>query len=590
MPTLPYGLEYYLITMSNVSSEDTPIKAQGHVERVLPQLVQNMVDDGESYEVEFKGERRSALADRDLVETVVCLANGAGGVLLIGVEDDGTITGARPRHEQDKTDPLRLQALIANNTQPPVTVQVALVEIEGSPVTVVQVPASKRVVGTNRGTYVRRAIGGDGKPMCVPYHAHEMLAHEIDRGAADFATLPLPEAAWEDLDPTEFERVRRLVTAAGEHGDRILARLSDHEIAQALGLVRDHDLVTAGAMLLFGHANAIRRFLPTHEAAFQVLQGVQVETNEFMTFPLLRLAEEFFGRFRARNREEEVQAGLFRVPIAAYSETAFREALANALTHRDYTRRGAVHVQWGEEQVEISSPGGFPDGINVGNLLVAPPYPRNPLLTDAFKRAGLVERTGRGINRMFMEQLRVGRLAPDYGRSTAHHVVTILPGGPANLPLTRWVYENEQSGEPLHLAELQILTELLRDRRAATGDLATTLQRTEQETRAQLARLVERGWVQARGEGRGRTWHLSASIYRTLEAPSGYVRIRGFEPLQQEHMILSYVEAHGQITRSQAAELCAITPEQASRLLIRMTDTGRLIRHGERRGTYYGMP
>jgi len=111
------------------------------------------------------------------------------------------------------------------------------------------------------------------------------------------------------------------------------------------------------------------------------------------------------------------------VAVAAYSQTAFREALANALIHRDYTRPGAVLVQWSQDQLEIASPGGFPSGIRLDNLLVVPPHPRSPLLADAFKRAGLVERTGRGINRMFAEQLSVGRPAPDSGRSSAEHVV-----------------------------------------------------------------------------------------------------------------------------------------------------------------------
>ncbi len=62
----------------------------------------------------------------------MCLANGSGGVLLVGVEDDGTPTGARPRHENGKTDVLRLQALIANNTQPPVATSVAVVELDGA--------------------------------------------------------------------------------------------------------------------------------------------------------------------------------------------------------------------------------------------------------------------------------------------------------------------------------------------------------------------------------------------------------------------------------------------------------------------------
>jgi ATP-dependent DNA helicase RecG len=557
----------------------------------LPTRVARWIADGECYEVEFKGEQRERLNDRDLVEAVVCLANGSGGVLLVGVEDDRTVSGARPRHEAGHTDPLRIQALIANMTQPPLSTIVKTVQIEGRELLVVEVPDSPRVVGTTRGTYVRRAIAGDGRPTCVPYHAHEMLAHEVDRGAVDWAGMRVGGATWEDLDPFEFERLRRLVARAGDAADRLLASLSDREIASALGLVRNDAEVTTGALLLFGRVEALRRFLPTHEAAFQVLRGIEVEVNDFLPYPLFRLAEEIFARFRARNREEELQFGLLRVAVSTYSETAFREALANALIHRDYTRCGAVHVQWTEEQLEISSPGGFPSGVRLDNLLVAPPHPRSPLLADAFKRTGLVERTGRGINRMFAEQLRYGRPAPDYGRSSDDQVVAVLPGGPANLSMTRWVLEQEkQQGAPLSLAELQVLAELIRERRATTGELARLLQRTDAEARNLLTRMVERGWIEARGEGKGRSWHLSAAVYRVIEAPAGYVRVRGFEPLQQEQMALQYVDAHGQITRAQAADLCSISSDQASRLLRRLVREGKLERHGDRRGAVYTRP
>lgn len=562
---------------------DDPTSADG-----IAAQVRSWIAAGETYEVEFKGERRAPLNDRNLVEAVVCLANGSGGVLLVGVEDDGIVTGARARHEGGNTDPLRLQALIANSTQPPVAAAVTVVELDASQVLVITVPNSPRVVGTTRGTYVRRAIAGDGRPTCVPFHAHEMLAHEIDRGAVDHAAVPAQGAAWDDLDPFEFERVRRLVVEAGDRADRVLAELSDREIAHALGLVRDPVEVTTGALLLFGRPQALRRFVPTHEAAFQVLRGLDVEVNEFFVEPLFRLAEEMFARFRARNHEDELQFGLFRIAVPAYSETAFREALANAITHRDYTQRGALHVQWTEDQLEVASPGGFPEGIRLDNVLVAAPRPRSPLLADAFKRTGLVERTGRGVNRMFAEQLRLGRSAPDYGRTTDRQVVAVLPGGPPNLSLTRWVLEEERrSGRALGLVDLQVLTELVRERRATTSELAGVLQRSVAETRQQLVRMVERGWVEARGDGPGRTWHLTAAIYRALEAPAAYVRVRGFEPLQQEQMVASYVEAHGRITRGEAAELCAITPAQAGRLLRRLTESGRLVRVGERRTSYY---
>lgn len=557
----------------------------------LLERVAHCIAEGESFEVEFKGESHTPLKDRDLVEAVVCLANGAGGLLLVGVEDDGTVTGARPRHEAGRTDPLRVQALVANLTQPPLPVSAAVVEVAGQEVLAVDVPVSPRVVGTTRGTYVRRALAGDGSPKCLPYHAHEMLAHEVDRGAVDWAALRVSGAEWSDLDPLEFERLRQMAGSTSGGADRILGTLADREITSALGFTRHDAEVTTGALLLFGKVDAIRRFLPTHEAAFQVMRGLEVEVNDFLPHPLLRLAEEMLTRFRARNSEAEADFGMLRVAVPAYSETAFREALANALVHRDYTRRGAVHAQWSEDQLEISSPGGFPAGIRVDNLLVAPPHPRSPLLADAFKRAGLVERTGRGVNRMFAEQLRVGRPAPDYGRTSDDHVVAILPGGPANMSMTKWVLEQEnQQGAPLRVQELQVLAELLRERQMTTGELAAIVQRTDAETRNLLTRMVERGWVQARGDGKARSWHLSAAVYRVLDAPSGYVRVRGFEPLQQEQMVIQYVKAHGQITRTEAAELCGLSPDQANRLLRRLVSAGKLGQQGENKGRVYIPP
>jgi ATP-dependent DNA helicase RecG len=144
-----------------------------------------LIAGGETFEVEFKGEGRERFNDQDLVEAVVCLANGSGGMLLVGVEDDGAVTGARPRHEADRTDLLRVQVLIANKTQPPLPVVASSVQANDKDVLVAEVPDSPRVVGTTRGTYVRRAMRGDSRPTCVPYHAHEMLAHEVDRGAVD---------------------------------------------------------------------------------------------------------------------------------------------------------------------------------------------------------------------------------------------------------------------------------------------------------------------------------------------------------------------------------------------------------------------
>lgn len=559
---------------------------------MTPEQVLELIAGGETFEVEFKSDGSRELSDGELVETVVCLANWPGdgpGWLLVGVEDNGLITGARPRH-RDRTDPLRLQALIANRTRPAISVRVSVVEVDGKHVIAIEVPAVRSPLGTADGRYVRRAIGGDGRPSCLPMHFHEMQALQADRGLLDYSTLAVSDATWEDLDPLEFERFRRFVGESQGRGDVSLVGLTDLEMAKALGAVQGGH-ATSGVrvlgLLLFGRQEALQRYLPCHEVAFQVLTGQKVETNDFFRWPLLRVMEELLARFRTRHREEELMVGLLRVGVPDYSAAAFREGIANALIHRDYSRLGAVHVRWHSDRIEIANPGGFPEGVSLGNLLVTQPRPRNPLLADAFKRAGVVERTARGIDTIYFEQLRNGRPAPIYALSNEAGVVLQLPGGKANLAFARIVVEEGQADRPLGLDDLLLLNQLWLERRLATTEAAALIQKPEAEARARLLKLVETGLAESRGERSGRTWLLSAATYRRLGEKAAYVRQRGFEPFQQEQMVLQFVEKHGRITRSEVAGLCQVDSNQAYRILKKLTNNGLLAKRGDKKGAYY---
>ncbi len=558
-----------------------------------PERLRELIALGETLAVEFKGEESRPLNDRDLVEAVVCIANqttGVPGLLLVGVEDDGRFTGARPRHV-GFTDADRVAALIAARTRPNLPAHVTVTNIGDKDILVIEVPTQRSPVGTSDGVFLRRALGGDGRPACVPMDAAALQSLQADRGLLDPSAQIVAAARWEDLDPLEFERFRRSVRERRGRSDESLLALPDLDLAKALGLVEANGTVRGvrlAALLLFGKDEALRRFLPGHEVAFQVLRGLDVEVNDFFRWPLLRVMEEIEARVRARNGEQELMVGLLRVGVPDYSERALREAVANGLIHRDYQRQGAVHIQWRSDRIEISSPGGFPEGVRLDNLLVTAPRPRNPLLADAFKRGGIVERTGRGIDTIFYEQLRNGRPAPSYEWSDGTVVSVSIPGGEANLDFVRLLVTEAQGGRVLTLDELLVLNALWQERNLATGDAALLIQKPEAEARAALHRLLEAGLIEERGQKKGRTWHLSAAAYRALGDKAAYVRQRGFEPLQQEQMILQYVEKHGRITRQEASGLCRISGPQAYRLLDRLLKQGHLIRTGRRgRGVAY---
>lgn len=544
--------------------------------------LRSLLTGGETRTVEYKGKA----GDSELVEAVVCLANGGGGHLLVGVDDSGRVIGAEPRHG-DHTDPSRVEALILSRTRPAVHVAAVLTSTEQGDILVIGVPTSPTVVATSDGKYVRRAIDMKGNPQCLPMEPHEVLARASSVGAQDFSRVAVSGVDADDLSPTELSRFRRL---AGTAGDEVLSTLSDVDLLKALGLLTHADDLTLGALLLFGTQESIRRKLPAYEVGFQELEGLAVRTSEIGNVPLLRAMVEISERVMVRNPEEEVEIGLLRVALPRFAEVTVRELIANALVHRDYAAAGATLVEISEEGLRISNPGGFPEGITTSNMLTTPPRSRNPALADAFKRAGLVERTGRGINRAFESQLALGRSAPDYSRSNTRTVVVQVRPGPADKEIAGFIAEARQRGQEYSLRDLLTLHEVRMERRITTARAAQLLQVDVQEARYALNRLADRGLLETRGRTRGRIYHLSAALYRRFGEPAQYARVRGFDRIQQERMVLTFVGRHGSITRREAAELCQITSERASRLLRSLRDEGELKLIGSKRGARYIRP
>ncbi|WP_332999761.1 hypothetical protein [Microcoleus sp. A2-C5] len=132
-----------------------------------------------------------------------------------------------------------------------------------------------------------------------------------------------------DFDPLERERLRQLIERYG--GDRTLLSLTDEELDGALGFVRSTDGIrfpTVTGLLILGRESALREHLPTHEVAFQVLEGTQVRVNDFYRTPLLKLFERVMEQFKVRVEEDEVQIGLFRVPVPNYDRRTRKRSLS----------------------------------------------------------------------------------------------------------------------------------------------------------------------------------------------------------------------------------------------------------------------
>lgn len=539
----------------------------------------------ETLTVEFKSDRKR-LPDVELVEAVVCLANADGGDVWLGVEDDGTPTGLHSDHLMLTG----LAGMVAARTSPSISVTVSSVDAGGVTVARINVPKAQGEVATNGGVYLRRRIKHDGTPECVPMLPHDRVSRASSFGMQDVSAQPVAGTTLADFDPLERERLRQAIKQYG--GDRVLLELDDEALDGALGLTaRQPDgsrLPTLTGLLLVGRESALQQWVPTHEFAFQVLAQQSVKFNEFRRYPLLKAVDWLETNFRPYNPEEELQVGLFRVPVPMVDMGAYREAVANALIHRDYHRLGAVHIRLEDEALVVSNPGGLVDGVTLQNLLVTEPRPRNRALADAMKRIGVVERSGRGVDTIYRGMLKFGRSAPDYTRTDSQNVVLRMPTEPADLDFRRLVVDEERRrNSEMPIDSLIALGALRQLKRLSAEELAQRIQRDVTSAKRTLEALTEAGFVEAHGATRGRTYMLSAAVYGAVADKAAYTRQAGFAPIQNEQMVLSYVRQHGRIKRAEAMELCRLSEWQTKQLLKRMCHADVIVLSGTGKASVY---
>lgn len=543
-----------------------------------------IIPEKETLEIEFKSDRKK-LPDNELVEAVVGMANTRGGELYLGVEDDGTITGVC----DSNADEIGISALIANMTVPSISVRA---EIIGQEIKVlkIEIPMSRTIVATTNGKILKRRLKIDGTPENVPMYPYEINSRLSELSLLDISAQPLNGASYNDLDPNERVRLRKIIKL--RNGDKSLLGLNDEELDKALRIAKEENgklVPTVTGMLLIGKEDRLEELMPTAKASFQVLEGTQVRLNEQYSKPLLAVFELFEEYFKAWNPEREMEYGLFRIPIPEFSPMAFREGLVNAFCHRDYAILQMVRFVIEDEGMTISSPGGFIEGVNLDNLLIVEPHGRNPALADALKRIGLAERTGRGIDRIFEGSIMYGRPWPDYSESTSSYVRLFIRRAKPDLFFTKMIIdEGNRTGRTIPINSLLILSSLQNERRLDIHRIAQITKISESKAKANVEKLLESGLIEAVGNGKNREYILSAKVYKKTDNIAGYVRQTGIDRIRHEELILKLArEQNGEISRENVIALLQVTPSQAYRLLKKLVDKNMLELVGKGRGAKY---
>lgn len=514
----------------------------------------------ESLTVEFKSDLKK-LPDQEIFENVVAFANTEGGDLYLGIEDDGSITGIHSDHKNI----ISLAAYIANNTIPPIAVKATIIE-EQKTVLKISIPKiADNIVSTTSGKTLQRRLKANGEPENIPLYPYEFASKLSNLHAYDYSAVPLFHAEIGDLDPNEISRLRVLLE--NYHGDQTLISLTDHDLLKALKLitsVNNECFPTVSGILLLGTLSAVEKFVPTSVTRFQVLNDTNVIINEEYKGSILQIIENIFSLITAYNPMIEIEHGLFRISAYAFDRSALREAIVNAFIHRDYTKLGAIRIQINEFGLNISNPGSFVNGISIDNLLTAEPYGRNPLLADVFKRIGLAEKTGRGIDRIFGSCLKFGSLLPSYELSTSNTVSLFLPRNEPDLEFSELIIEKQNEiKRSFNINELLILYYLKDHPNASLDEIIEHNKILSSIVQICLNNLIKYEMISIKNHKKYAIKSYNKS--NGISNHSSSLKQRDLNNLHDH--IIEYLKEHSFINRKEICDLLKVTPNQATYLI-----------------------
>lgn len=388
----------------------------------------------ESRTLEFK---RDASSLRPILRALVAFANTAGGTLVLGCEDDGTVVGLSEAADTEA----RLTSAINDGIKPALMPDLRLVHHEDKALLLVRVahlPGPFHTVkdGPTEGIFVR--LGASNRPADASQRAELVRLAQ----AIAFDRQPCLGTTERDLD---LDAARRVFSERGRELDQ--AKL------QGLGLLVRHDgqlLPSNGAMILFGREAPRLAHFPNSELRCARFLGT--DKNEFLDrydvegTPLEALRS--VPAFVRRNTRMSGQVrGMLRHDLPEYPVQALREGLVNAIAHCDYTLKGSqIRVAVYGDRLEIENPGTFPFGTTLADLEAGISTVRNPVIARVLRELGHMEEWGSGYRRIQADCTATGHPMPTWQELST--VTRIIFHPHPDLAPARAAIEQRQSPDP----------------------------------------------------------------------------------------------------------------------------------------------
>ncbi|WP_047260307.1 DUF5635 domain-containing protein [Corynebacterium uterequi] len=413
--------------LSRLSSDDGRREAlRRQVEAILASATEGrLVTTDETQDVDFKeeaGRRRGSIiepgqsenqeAATKLANEVACMANTpGGGALIVGVEDK---TGRLIGTELD-VDWLRQRIYSAVDVAPDVLEH----RIQGQRVLAIYVAPAREPVEDTGGS-LRWRVGDACQPVDrSEWWEHRRSQHAFDEMAEDSSNTS------DDVRPAALDIARR--------SPRVPSDLTTEETVRRLGALSSSGKLTLAGSVLFSA-------LPTTVIELTVfdVHGGHI-ANRVVGEPgrsALEQLDQIEQALRIANKNNTLVERLVHAPVPQIPHSAVREALLNAMIHRDWNRSEPIDVRWIEldSTLIVRSPGGFMPAITSANVL-SNRAARYPALADLYRAIGLVDKQGVGVDRMYQSMISLGHRPPTIEEVAGPYVETTLVGGEPVLPV-----------------------------------------------------------------------------------------------------------------------------------------------------------
>jgi ATP-dependent DNA helicase RecG len=286
--------------------------------------------------------------------------------------------------------------------------------------------------------------------------------------------------------------------------------------------------------------------------------------------------DKLWNLINSRNDLQHYQDGFFIWDIPTFNEEVVREAILNAVCHRDYRLAGSIFIRQFPTGIEIVSPGGFPEGITVENLLYQQ-SPRNRRIAETLARCGLVERSGQGFDKIFTACIRETKPLPDFSRTDDYHVYLTLQGTIQDPAFLRFLEKIGSETQRSFYVDDFLVLNYLRTAKPVPNNL-----------KYRLPKLMENGVIERIGKGRGIRYVLSKNFYEFTGRKGSYTRRIGLDRETNKELIIKHLHHYNKGSLNEFHQVLPNLSRHQIYSLLKSLKTEKRIKFiGSKRGGYW---